>query len=260
MPPEVDCKTSQTEESFLQLYRNRKNRRPEPKARSSSSGEGGSCSPEAGPVLAVRTAASKSSHPAFRRYEPAGPEAIRPLSASPRSGSLFSEAAGRIHAAAALPSKFRRSTIYLTASDCLGGLEWRPPESAAAVRLKSSPKEDGAVLYKGTEDVRMRGGTAKPVRGQCVTSAASQPASSGAGHLASSGGCHPAANNNRPSPVAVAPGPYRRSLSRSSHCLLAAAPPPQMVRTGGGLRRFDSAGLDSGKFYIDIYEGQSTLV
>ena len=121
-------------------------------------------------------------------------------------------------------------------------LSWRPEAAAAALRTDSNAVE-----------ARLN---SKPVRGQCWRDVASSP-------------------RGTPPPGLTPPtsAPYRRSLSRSSHCLLSSTTSsPSVLRSlqNGAdnvpwdrrLRPRDLAHQDwEAKFFSDcVYEGQSTLV
>jgi hypothetical protein len=111
---------------------------------------------------------------------------------------------------------------------------FRAGKSARTAERRQAQAWKAAGENTRLEDARRT--SARPVRGQCATSLYLSPSLSpyeqaGAGNSA----------------------PYRRSLSRSSHCLLYSSTLPFALSPSR------SANPERG-FYVDVYEGQSTLV
>ncbi len=205
--PHVDCKTIQTEESFLQRYRRKK--RPETAAFGNPSEAVYSTLSRKRDAIAyspeledMRVLCRQSE--AKARATPAPVEARRPLEEPVFRAEKSARTAEHRHAQA-----------------------WM----AAGENARS---EDARRTSARSVDDHLPRGQSRPVRGQCAASLYLSPyQQAGAGNSA----------------------PYRRSLSRSSHCLLYSSTLPFALSPSPSR----SVNPERG-FYVDVYEGQSTLV
>jgi hypothetical protein len=256
--PQVDCKTIQTEESFLQRYRSKKKAQAKRPTTSILKVRTSSCSSEAASLPALRSegsCASSTSSEASHQLSWRPAAACRRAATSPSASET--NCGGFRHSTEDRMVKSKRSTIFISADDSLEDkLEpYQRPRTELMVRDSNM---EGFCTGQGSEvDGRpfqrpLPYQAAKPVRGQCAASIVY--------------------SNHTRTPVGTcrSTGPYKRSLSRSSHCLLTStlsSPEASLpyVRWDAGDRR-NVASMQYGVsypdrgFYIDVYEGQSTLV
>ncbi len=253
----VDCKTIQTDESFLLLYRSKRKlhaRRSEAVSSKEKRLGHQSRRPEAALEPGGFSSPITDDRPSFSTplggYSPNskdGPRrTVRPEAVLRTAGSLLTSA-DRL----SLPKEYSSPEAKNTCSHSV-----RP--EAVLRNVVSSPVFIKERLNFGWEASPGGVPPLKPVRGQCwdLTSLSSplQPPSS----MSPQGVARP--------PV-VTSAPYKRSLSRSSQCLLSSSLSVQSLCSPPALpwdhqRSRDLAHQDwEAKFFSDcVYEGQSTLV
>ena len=145
------------------------------------------------------------------------------------------------------PEDRLRPTMSLEAIQRIGGSVQESPDRLGMSRDKEVIQRIGGSaleerLYGAIKTSSLE--PMKPVRGQCVDLARGPPPLFTA--------LRPSLNSSSPN----SGGPYRRSLSRSSHCLLSSSATPPLPP----LVPWESSWSRDTLFTDHVHEGQSTLV